>query len=297
MLNGFLAPILIGVAVATFFTGGAYHIDKMNIVSNGACRTISYWDNPYHGLECIANQFNLLLGLVFLFSSMTLGSMYYMWNFSVPIRKSAADIIREEFGDTNPPSAEIEAKRLKGAEESLKRMAMDRKYLAGKAYKNMVPSSIIFLILFIVFVLDFGIRSGYAVDPASGLITPEHSKYLHNLTQLVWPLVFLCTGTALAIFGIFTRICKAKWFSAKASFLTTGLGITLAVFSLLACAALNNTAFFPSTVAIQDSLTLQNASSSLVTLKTMSYVSLLIPIVIAYIGVTWHKLAGTSKGY
>lgn len=297
MLNGFLAPILIGVAVGTLFTGGAYYMDKMNIAGFGETGSVSYWANGWHGLECIANEFNLLLGLLLLFSSMTLGSLYYMWNFSVPLKKSAEDVVNDEFGADANCSAEAQAKRISGAEASLAREKDDRRYLVERAYRNFVPSAVIFLILFVILVIVIGSRPGYAADPVTGVITPEHNKYLHNLTQLVWPLVLLLTGAVLAIFGIVTRIAKAKWFSAKASFLTTGLGIVTAVTAIISCAALNNTAFFPSTVALQDSLTLANASSSLVTLKTMTYVSFFIPVVVAYIGWTWHKLAGVSKGY
>ena len=48
-------------------------------------------------------------------------------------------------------------------------------------------------------------------------------------------------------------------------------------------AGLNNTSFYPSTSDLQSSLSIRNASSSQFTLMVMSYVSLLIPIVIAYI--------------
>ena len=76
----------------------------------------------------------------------------------------------------------------------------------------------------------------------------------------------------------------------KNSFYITGAGVVLAVWSLLAGAALNNTAFFVSTVDPQYSLTLYNSSSSLFTLKTMAYVSILVPFVLAYIYFAWHAL-------
>ena len=78
------------------------------------------------------------------------------------------------------------------------------------------------------------------------------------------------------------------------SFYVTGIGVVLAVWPILICAAFNNTAYFPSTVNLQDSLTLYNSSSSLFTLKVMAYVSILIPIVLLYIIYAWKKMISTN---
>jgi cytochrome d ubiquinol oxidase subunit II len=59
---------------------------------------------------------------------------------------------------------------------------------------------------------------------------------------------------------------------------------------LFLLAGFNNTAFYPSTFDLQSSLTIQNASSSKYTLTAMSYVSLMIPLVIAYIWFAWRSL-------
>jgi cytochrome d ubiquinol oxidase subunit II len=59
---------------------------------------------------------------------------------------------------------------------------------------------------------------------------------------------------------------------------------------LFLIAGFNNTAFYPSTHDLQSSLTIYNASSSEFTLKTMSYVSLLVPFVVAYIALVWKKM-------
>jgi len=296
ILNGIFAPILLGVAVATLYSGGAYYMDKMNIVNGASNATVSYWANDLHGLDLIPNQFNLLLGLVLLFCSMTLGMMYFMYQFDIPLKTTPQEVLNAEFGDAPAPSAEAQAKRLAGAEAGLKRERADRDLIAGKAYRNFVPCACLFLVLFIVFVIDLCIRTGYGVAP-DGSIFEEHSKYFHNMTQLGWPLVVLIVGTVLVLVGVSTRILKSKRYSPKASFYTAGLGVVMAVWALLCCAALNNTAFFPSTVALQDSLTLKSASSSLMTLKVMTCVSFFVPVVIAYIGYCWHKLAGVTKGY
>ena len=59
-------------------------------------------------------------------------------------------------------------------------------------------------------------------------------------------------------------------------------------------AGFSNTAFYPSTYDLQSSLTIQNASSSEYTLIAMSWVSLLVPFVIAYIWYAWKSL-GKNK--
>jgi cytochrome d ubiquinol oxidase subunit II len=56
-------------------------------------------------------------------------------------------------------------------------------------------------------------------------------------------------------------------------------------------AGFNNTAFYPSTYDLQSSLTIYNASSSQYTLTAMSWVSLLVPFVIAYIWYTWKSMS------
>jgi cytochrome d ubiquinol oxidase subunit II len=104
----------------------------------------------------------------------------------------------------------------------------------------------------------------------------------------VWPLaVIFLAGVVLVLVGL-GRHFLGKGISKN--FYIVGGGAILAVFALLLCAGFNNTAFFPSTVDIQDSLTLYNASSSLFTLKVMAIVSLAIPFVIAYIVWAWRKL-------
>ncbi|MFV0600196.1 MAG: cytochrome d ubiquinol oxidase subunit II [Bacteroidales bacterium] len=79
LINGFLGTFLLGVAVGTFFTGSEFVVNKENI-ANPIMPIISQWTNPLHGLEALANPRNLLLGLVVLFLSRTLGSLYFINN-------------------------------------------------------------------------------------------------------------------------------------------------------------------------------------------------------------------------
>jgi cytochrome d ubiquinol oxidase subunit II len=66
-----------------------------------------------------------------------------------------------------------------------------------------------------------------------------------------------------------------------------GIGTVLTVLALLLCSAWNHTAYYPSTADLQSSLTMVNSCSSEFTLRTMFYVSLLVPFVVAYIAYAW----------
>lgn len=72
--------------------------------------------------------------------------------------------------------------------------------------------------------------------------------------------------------------------------MVAGIGEVLVVLSLLLCAGLNNTAYYPSAVDLQSSLTIQNSCSSEFTLGVMSVVSILIPFVLAYIVYVWRVI-------
>lgn len=74
-LNGFFGTILLGTAVATFFTGGNFFVNKMNLASIGN-PTISSWASGWHGLEAVADYRNVLLGLAIFFLARVLGALY-----------------------------------------------------------------------------------------------------------------------------------------------------------------------------------------------------------------------------
>lgn len=80
-LNGFLAPLLIGTAVGTFFTGSAFTVNK-NAVGDAIMPTISQWTNAWHGLEAVTNPFNVAFGLMVMFLAVSLGALYMINNIS-----------------------------------------------------------------------------------------------------------------------------------------------------------------------------------------------------------------------
>lgn len=78
-INGCLAPLLIGTAVGTFFTGSEFMVNK-NAVADIGAPVISRWANSWHGLEAVANPFNVEFGLMVMFLAISLGALYMINN-------------------------------------------------------------------------------------------------------------------------------------------------------------------------------------------------------------------------
>lgn len=257
-LNGILGPLLIGGAVATFFEGSNFLVQKGNLLETCAQPVISAWANASHGLDALLCPWVLVLGFAVVFLTRILGILYFMNN------------------------VEDENIRSRGSVR-----------LIGQA----VP----FLIFFVAYLVHLLLKDGFAVDPATGAIVIEPMKYLHNLITL-WPLaIILVVGIVLVLYGIGIEIFGRpnRQFSPQRGELERGLnkgiwpagiGTVLTVLVLLLLAGWNNTAFYPSTADLQSSLTITNASSSEFTLRTMFYVSLLIPFVLAYIIYAWRAM-------
>ncbi len=167
--------------------------------------------------------------------------------------------------------------------------SIHEKEIHERAKQQILKNAIPFLVFFLFFLISILMIDGFAYNPANGLVTMEELKYLHNLIEMPIVGILFVFGVLLVLMGIvrgyfFYEKCasKAIWIS--------GLGTILTVFALFLIAGLNNTCFYPSTYDLQSSLTIQNASSSEYTLTVMSYVSLMIPIVIAYIWYAWRAL-------
>jgi cytochrome d ubiquinol oxidase subunit II len=233
-LNGSLGPFLIGVAVATFFTGSQFSLNRMNQVQ---------WATAWYGLESLLNIRNLALGFAVLFLARINGLLYII-------------------------------------------NTIDDEDLIKKSGKKLILNSIPFLLFFLFFVISLLFSKGFAADPATGIVTVEKFKYLHNFVQMPLVLIIFLTGVVGVLYGIGISVLrnseKGIWFS--------GAGTVLAVFSLFLVAGFNGTSFYPSSYDLQSSLTIRNASSSLFTLKTMMYVSFIIPFVIAYIWYAWKAI-------
>ena len=128
--------------------------------------------------------------------------------------------------------------------------------------------------------------NGFAVQVETHVIYREPHKYLTNLIEMPWTLVLLLVGVINVIWGFFINIFKKS----DKGFWFTGIGTVMTVFTLFSIAGYNHTSFYPSTFDLQSSLTIENASSSKYTLTVMSYVSLMVPFVMAYIIYAWKKM-------
>jgi cytochrome d ubiquinol oxidase subunit II len=81
VINGVVGPVLLGGAVATFFTGSEFYINKSNIADT-VMPVISSWANAGHGLDALLNPWNVVLGLAVFFLARILGSLYFINNIS-----------------------------------------------------------------------------------------------------------------------------------------------------------------------------------------------------------------------
>jgi cytochrome d ubiquinol oxidase subunit II len=79
VINGVAGPFLIGMAVATFFTGSDFMVNK-NAVGDSLAPVISTWGNGWHGLEAFGNIWNICLGLAVFFLAMVQGALYMINN-------------------------------------------------------------------------------------------------------------------------------------------------------------------------------------------------------------------------
>lgn len=315
--NGLLAPVLVGTAVGTFFTGSDFTVDLGAIagaaaatsgaaavasgaavapaaapVASGAAAApaaasvasgagfVSAWGNPWHGLEAVASP-AILLGLVVLFLASALGCLYVLSN-------------------VHDPEVETVTR------------------------KKLRLSSALFLIALVAWLGWWLTADGFAVGE-DGVVAMEPYKYAHNLLAQPLVLVMLLLGAVLVVYGLYlgsfgsasdpsstagpsnpgsgsasdpsstaATSCLDSAPSKKAPFRKgiwpAGLGTILVVLSIFLVAGFGGTAFYPSSTDLQSSLTIENASSSPMTLKVMFYVSLLIPFVLAYIAYAWHQM-------
>ena len=243
VFNGVMGPVLLGAAVATFFNGSDFLVSKSNL-TEAAIPVISHWGNEWHGLDALANPWNLMLGLAVCFLARILGCLYFI----------------RSIRDTE---------------------------LIPRCRRQLLGDSVPFLLFFLAFVIHTLLKDGFAVHPETGIVFMEPYKYFHNLTDMPILLVLFLSGVTGVLFGLIRGIfCHTS----RNGFWLTGTGTILTVLSLLLCVGYNHTAYYPSTADLQSSLTLANSSSSLFTLKTMAYVSLLLPVDVAYIAYVWQVM-------
>ena len=162
---------------------------------------------------------------------------------------------------------------------------IDDETILRRAQSRMRLFGVLFVVCFVAWLLALLLADGRAAD-AAGTISVEPYKYLRNLLEMPYVTVVLLLGVVSVLWSIRLGWCgsrRAVWFG--------GAGTVLTVLSLLLLAGWNGTAYYPSLTDMQSSLTISNSSSSLFTLKTMAWVSLFIPFVVAYIWYVWGALS------
>jgi cytochrome d ubiquinol oxidase subunit II len=167
---------------------------------------------------------------------------------------------------------------------------VDDETLRSRGSVQLVGNAGMFLLFFLAFLIRTLLKDGFAVT-AVGTVIMEPMKYLYNLITM-WPvLLLLLIGVVLVLFGLWKTVRSKTYVR---GIWPVGIGTVLTVLALLLCAGWNHTAYYPSTVDLQSSLTIANSSSSLFTLRVMSVVSLLIPFVLAYIVWCWRAIDRSS---
>ena len=247
-INGVLGTFLVGVALATFFTGSEFIMSKGNIAGVGSVGPIiSQWQNPWHGLEALLNLRNLALGFTVLFLARTMATLYFI-------------------------------------------NRLDHAVLQKRSHKYLIYNAVPFVLFFLIFVIWTLVSDGFAVNPETKVVSMESMKYLNNFLGMPILLIVFVVGVLLVLYGIIISILKPNY---RKGIWFAGTGAILTVTMLIFITGVNNTAFYPSVSDLQSSLTLQNASSSKFTLNAMAWVSLFIPVVMAYIVYAWRALEKT----
>lgn len=232
--NGILAPILIGAAVATFFTGSPFRLGEMHDVE---------WMTPWRGFDALFVFTNYTLAFAVFFLARVQACLYF-------------------------------------------KVSIDDPGIHQRIPKQLLYNTAAFLVAFLLFLGILFTGEGYGIN-AGGEVELIPYKYLHNLLEMPANTVIMLVGIIAVLYGIGYSIMRPEW---RKGIWFCGAGTILTVISLFIIAGFNNTAFYPSNTYPASSLTIYNASSSLYTLEAMSYVSLIVPFVLAYIWYAWHKM-------
>lgn len=243
VINGVLGPLLLGGAVATFFDGSNFLIDKGSLTDD-LQPVISRWANASNGLDALLDVWNLVLGVCVFFLARVLGTLY--------INNNVSD-----------------------------------EGIHSRVGKQLTIDAAVFVVTFLAFLVHVLVKDGFAYDPATGIIMIEPMKYLHNLLSMWYVTVVLLVGVVAVLYGVIRTILRKNYIQ---GIWPVGIGVVLVVLALLLCAGWNNTAYYPSNVDLQSSLTIINSSSSEFTLRTMAWVSIFIPFVLAYIVYVWYVM-------
>lgn len=250
-INGVLGSILLGVAVSTFFTGSEFSVEKSNIINQNLQK-----------MPIISSWETPFHGLEAIW---TVEKLAFLQNISLGLAVFFLARIL----------ANLYFQKI-----------IDNVNIQKNSIKSLKINSVLFLVFFLFWLIRLLLIDGFAVNPANQEVSMEAHKYLNNFLEMPFVLVVFLVGVVMVLSGIFINVFQKS----KNGIWLSGIGTILTVWMLLLNAGFNNTAYYPSNYNLQNSLTIYNSSSSEFTLRTMSYVSLLVPFVLAYIALVWKKL-------
>ncbi|MCM1076537.1 MAG: cytochrome d ubiquinol oxidase subunit II [Bacteroides sp.] len=216
---------------------------------------ISTWA-PTHGFEAIFYWKNLVLGFAVLFLARTQAALYLMNN--------------------NPQDDEF--------------------FKANR--RRVLVNAIIFLVFFLLFagllLTTDSLETTYdgSIDGRPSSFTVREFKYFFNFLDLPFALASFLIGVVMVLYAIIRSAFAKHW---TQGIWWSGIGTVLVVLGLFWVAGYNNTPYYPSLIDPSSSLTIFNSSSSLFTLKCMSWVSVIIPFVLAYIAYAWYSMDRKHK--
>ena len=252
VINGLLGPLLLGGAVATFFEGSNFIVLKDNLINS----QLSIVNSQLEITPVISQWANASHGLDALLNPWVL-----VFGLAVMFLARVLGIL---YIINN----------------------VDDEDIRSRASVRLIGAAVPFLVLFVAYLVHLLLKDGYAYDD-SGLISIVPYKYLDNFLTL-WPLTILfLIGVVMVLFAIGKTIVSKDYIG---GIWPAGIGVVLVVLPLLLMSAWNGTAYYPSTADLQSSLTIANSCSSEFTLRTMFYVSLIIPFVLAYIVYAWWAI-------
>lgn len=250
-INGAVGTILIGVAVSTFFTGSEFSVDKLNLTN--IFGTGSTTISAWQGP---AHGLEAALNI----QNLSLGLAVFF----------LARVLGILYLDND----------------------IDDKNINQRVRRQLIINGIPFVVFFLLFTGLLLTKEGFTVVPQTGVdplfwtVQMEPYKYLNNFLAMPVVLILFLVGVLAVLWGvagtIIGKCTKGIW--------VAGSGAVFTVFALFLVAGFNNTAFYPSTYDLNSSLTIMNSSSSHFTLTAMSYVSLMVPFVLAYIVIAWRAI-------
>lgn len=165
----------------------------------------------------------------------------------------------------------------------LSAISHDRKFAVSQR-RSVLVNGAVFVVFFLLFLYLLLTADGVATD---GEMRWTENKYLWNFIDM-WPVaVVFLLGVVAVLWGVLGTVLSDRF---KGGIWYSGIGTAMVVVALFCIAGYNSTAYYPSLLDVSSSLSVRNSSSSLFTLTVMSWVSVITPVVIAYIAYVWKKM-------